>query len=68
MTASKSAAIVLAAGFGTRMNSGVPKALHPISGRPMIGHVLETVAALGCAPIVAVVSPAMSALYLCGAL
>ncbi len=61
MTVSKSAAIVLAAGLGTRMNSGVPKALHPLSGRPMIGHVLETVAALGCERIVAVVSPAMEA-------
>ncbi len=61
MTASQSAAIVLAAGLGTRMNSGVPKALHPICGRPMIGHVLETVAALGCERIVAVVSPAMEA-------
>ena len=62
MTASKSAAIVLAAGLGTRMNSGVPKALHALCGRPMIGHVLETVAALGCERIVVVVSPAMETL------
>ena len=38
-----SAAIVLAAGFGKRMNSSTPKVLHPICGMPMLGHVLETV-------------------------
>jgi bifunctional UDP-N-acetylglucosamine pyrophosphorylase/glucosamine-1-phosphate N-acetyltransferase len=38
------AAVVLAAGEGTRMRSTLPKPLHPICGRPMLAHV---VAALG---------------------
>ena len=50
-----SAAIVLAAGFGKRMNSSTPKVLHPICGMPMLGHVLETVAELKPAQIIAVV-------------
>ena len=36
------AAVVLAAGKGTRMRSAMPKVLHPIAGRPMLGHVLDT--------------------------
>jgi bifunctional UDP-N-acetylglucosamine pyrophosphorylase/glucosamine-1-phosphate N-acetyltransferase len=41
------AAIILAAGKGTRMNSALHKVLHPIAGRPMLAHLLESVAALG---------------------
>jgi bifunctional UDP-N-acetylglucosamine pyrophosphorylase/glucosamine-1-phosphate N-acetyltransferase len=41
------AAIVLAAGQGTRMRSRLPKVLHPLAGRPMIDHVLEALAAAG---------------------
>ena len=33
-------AILLAAGLGTRMKSALPKALHPIAGRPMLRHLL----------------------------
>src|SRR5262249_38967202 len=32
--------VVLAAGKGTRMRSALPKELHPLCGRPLIGHVL----------------------------
>ena len=32
--------IILAAGEGKRMKSALPKVLHPIGGKPMIGHVL----------------------------
>ena len=36
------AVVVLAAGAGTRMKSDTPKALHPVLGVPMVGHVLRT--------------------------
>lgn len=36
------AVVVLAAGAGTRMKSSLPKVLHPIGGRPLVGHVLDT--------------------------
>ena len=41
------AAIVLAAGQGTRMRSSLPKVLHPLAGRPMIEHVLDALARAG---------------------
>ena len=37
-------AILLAAGLGTRMKSTLPKALHPIAGRPMLRHLLDSCA------------------------
>jgi bifunctional UDP-N-acetylglucosamine pyrophosphorylase/glucosamine-1-phosphate N-acetyltransferase len=42
------AAIVLAAGEGTRMKSATPKVLHEICGRTMLGHVIAAVS--GCEP------------------
>ncbi len=47
MTGNNLAIIVLAAGQGTRMKSRLPKVLHPIGGRPLVGHVLTTAARLG---------------------
>jgi bifunctional UDP-N-acetylglucosamine pyrophosphorylase / glucosamine-1-phosphate N-acetyltransferase len=38
--------IVLAAGLGKRMRSELPKVLHPLAGRPLLGHVLDTARAL----------------------
>ena len=35
-------AIILAAGLGTRMKSALPKTLHPIAGRPMLNHLLDS--------------------------
>ncbi|MCK8786649.1 bifunctional UDP-N-acetylglucosamine diphosphorylase/glucosamine-1-phosphate N-acetyltransferase GlmU [Roseomonas sp. NAR14] len=55
------AAIILAAGLGTRMRSALPKALHPLAGRPMLGHLLES-AATALDRIVVVVGPDMPAL------
>lgn len=41
------AAVVLAAGQGTRMRSRLPKVLHPLAGVPMLEHVLASLAAAG---------------------
>ena len=41
------AAVILAAGKGTRMKSDRHKVLHPIAGRPMLEHLLASVDALG---------------------
>ena len=41
------AVVILAAGQGTRMKSGLHKVLHPIAGRPMLLHLLDRVAELG---------------------
>jgi bifunctional UDP-N-acetylglucosamine pyrophosphorylase/glucosamine-1-phosphate N-acetyltransferase len=49
------AAIVLAAGKGTRMKSDLHKVLHPIAGRPMLAHLLASVDALGPAKTIVVV-------------
>ncbi len=35
-------AVILAAGFGTRMKSALPKTLHPIAGRSMLRHLLAS--------------------------
>ncbi len=48
-------AVVLAAGEGTRMRSSTPKVLHPLCGRPMILHVLDTLVQLPLERIVVVV-------------
>jgi bifunctional UDP-N-acetylglucosamine pyrophosphorylase/glucosamine-1-phosphate N-acetyltransferase len=40
------AIVVLAAGKGTRMKSDLHKVLHPIAGRPMLEHLLQSAAAL----------------------
>ncbi|MDP3772206.1 MAG: NTP transferase domain-containing protein [bacterium] len=40
----KTRVIILAAGKGTRMNNGFPKALTPVGGTPMIAHLLHAVA------------------------
>lgn len=39
-------AIILAAGKGTRMKSNLPKVMHPIAGKPMLQHVLDSAADL----------------------
>lgn len=49
------AAIVLAAGKGTRMKSRLPKVLHRVCGKPMVEHVLDVAQAIGIEEQVVVV-------------
>lgn len=49
------AAIVLAAGAGTRMSSDLPKPLHPVAGRAMVLRALDTLAAADAGPVIVVV-------------
>jgi bifunctional UDP-N-acetylglucosamine pyrophosphorylase/glucosamine-1-phosphate N-acetyltransferase len=51
------AAIVLAAGLGTRMHSETPKHLHPLLGRRLADWVIEAVRGLGPEPLVVVTAP-----------
>ncbi len=54
-------AVLLAAGLGTRMRSALPKALHPIAGKPMLRHLADScVEAFG--RVVVVIGPDMEAL------
>jgi bifunctional UDP-N-acetylglucosamine pyrophosphorylase/glucosamine-1-phosphate N-acetyltransferase len=52
------AAIVLAAGAGTRMKSALPKVLHKVAGLPLLGHVVAALRAASVEQIVVVSSPA----------
>ena len=53
--AQKFAVVILAAGQGTRMRSDTHKVLHPIAGRPLLLHLLDSVDALGAEKRVVVV-------------
>ena len=61
MTETKTAAVILAAGLGTRMKSATPKVLHPLAGRPMILHLLAMLKKAKLAPRVVVVGKSMQA-------
>jgi bifunctional UDP-N-acetylglucosamine pyrophosphorylase/glucosamine-1-phosphate N-acetyltransferase len=47
--------VVLAAGQGTRMKSGLPKVLHPLVGRPLIEHVLQAADAISPSTVTLVI-------------
>jgi len=51
---SKLNVVILAAGQGTRMKSSQPKVLHPLAGKPLLGHVLDTARSLNPAKIIVV--------------
>ena len=51
------AAVVLAAGRGTRMKSDRPKVLHPVAGKPMIDWALDAAVSAGADPVVVVTAP-----------
>jgi bifunctional UDP-N-acetylglucosamine pyrophosphorylase/glucosamine-1-phosphate N-acetyltransferase len=55
------AAVILAAGQGTRMKSALPKVLHKVGGRSLLDRVIDTVEATGCERIVVVVGAGPSA-------
>ena len=50
-------AVIMAAGRGTRMKSAVPKVLHELCGRPLIGWVVAAVEEAGIARVVVVDGP-----------
>jgi bifunctional UDP-N-acetylglucosamine pyrophosphorylase/glucosamine-1-phosphate N-acetyltransferase len=62
----RTAAVILAAGLGTRMKSRTPKVLHPLCGRPMLAFVLDAWAEAmppgRATPPVVVYSPAVGAI------
>jgi bifunctional UDP-N-acetylglucosamine pyrophosphorylase/glucosamine-1-phosphate N-acetyltransferase len=61
MSEPRFAAIILAAGEGTRMQSALPKVMHPLAGRPIILHLLEALRPLAPAETVVVIGPGMEA-------
>ncbi len=54
-------AILLAAGLGTRMKSRLPKVLHAVAARPMLGHAISAALGSGAHRIAAVIAPEMGA-------
>src|SRR6185369_9167198 len=48
------AAIILAAGAGTRMKSPLPKVLHKVGGRTLLDRAIDAAEGLGCEKIVVV--------------
>jgi len=53
----KRSAVILAAGMGTRMKSQLPKVMHKVAGRPILGHVIAAVREAGVERIVVVTAP-----------
>jgi bifunctional UDP-N-acetylglucosamine pyrophosphorylase/glucosamine-1-phosphate N-acetyltransferase len=51
------AALIMAAGHGTRMRSRTPKVLHPVCGRPMLAWVVDAARGAGANRVVVVVRP-----------
>ncbi|WP_250473290.1 bifunctional UDP-N-acetylglucosamine diphosphorylase/glucosamine-1-phosphate N-acetyltransferase GlmU [Caballeronia sp. GAFFF1] len=47
--------VILAAGMGKRMRSALPKVLHPLAGRPLLAHVIDTARTLSPTRLVVVI-------------
>ncbi|MFM0741495.1 bifunctional UDP-N-acetylglucosamine diphosphorylase/glucosamine-1-phosphate N-acetyltransferase GlmU [Paraburkholderia xenovorans] len=47
--------VILAAGTGKRMKSALPKVLHPLAGRPLLAHVIDTARTLNPTRLVVVI-------------
>lgn len=60
MRKAATAAVILAAGQGTRMKSRLPKVMHRLAGEPMIRHVMAGLRPLRCERVVAVIAPGMA--------
>ena len=56
------AAVILAAGQGTRMKSPLPKVLHAVGGRTLIDRAIDAAESLGCQRIVVVIPPRADAI------
>ena len=54
------AAVILAAGQGTRMKSPIPKVLHRVGGRALIDHAIDLAQGLACERIVVVIGATVS--------
>jgi bifunctional UDP-N-acetylglucosamine pyrophosphorylase/glucosamine-1-phosphate N-acetyltransferase len=54
------AAIILAAGQGTRMKSPLPKVLHKVGGRTMLDRAIDAAQGAGCERVVVVAGPGRS--------
>ena len=59
MPSNSIAALILAAGKGTRMKSSLPKVMHQVANRTLLGHVIGTVESLNSDRVVVVVGPGM---------
>lgn len=59
MTKQKTAAVILAAGLGTRMKSDLPKVMHAIAGRPMILHLMADLEPLAPERVAVVIGEGM---------
>jgi len=56
------AAIILAAGKGTRMKSDLPKVMHAVGGRPMVDWSIDLARRVGCSRIVVIAHPSQTML------
>lgn len=55
LTMKQTAAIILAAGKGTRMKSELPKVVHPLAKKPLIQWVVDTALSIDCSRVICVV-------------